>query len=205
VPEAKLEARGLSVRHVGPIGLRVPDGRCVGLTGPSGAGKTLLLRALADLEPHTGEVLLDGRRACAFRPHEWRRRVMWVPAEAGWWAETVGEHLEGADDALLARLGFGPEVRGWQVRRLSTGERQRLALARALARRPEVLLLDEPTAGLDAAARAAVESLLAGWLAPGRAILWVSHDLDQLGRVAAAAWALEGGRLAPLTGAVAWA
>ncbi|HHQ40839.1 MAG TPA: ABC transporter ATP-binding protein [Chromatiales bacterium] len=191
----KLEALALAVRHVGPLSLALADGACAGLTGPSGAGKTLLLRALADLEPHTGEVRLDGRPASAFRPHEWRRRVMWVPAEPGWWAETVGEHLDGADDALLARLGFGPEVRGWSVRRLSSGERQRLGLARALARGPEVLLLDEPTASLDAHARAAVEALLAGWLRPGRAMLWVSHDLGQLARVATAVWRLEGGRL----------
>ena len=204
MPRVKLEARRLRVRDIGPVSLTLHAGGCAGLAGPSGSGKTLLLRALADLEPHTGEILLEGRPAEAFAPHDWRRRVMWVPAEAGWWAETVGEHLDGADDALLARLGFGPEVRGWTVRRLSSGERQRLALARALARDPEVLLLDEPTASLDATARDAVEALVADWLTPHRAVLWVGHDLGQLGRVAAKVWYLAGGRIEPLE-VPAWA
>jgi putative ABC transport system ATP-binding protein len=100
--------------------------------GPSGAGKTLLLRAVADLDPNEGVVTLDGRDRSTIAGPEWRRLVGYVPAEPGWWADTVGEHF-GEWTAALAfvrDLGF-PEA---------------LALVRALMKRPKVLLLDEPTA-----------------------------------------------------------
>jgi ABC-type iron transport system FetAB ATPase subunit len=73
----------------------------------------------------------------------------------------------------------------WQVSRLSTGEKQRLALARALMNQPRVLLLDEPTASLDAANTQVVEALIAGYRRDsGTAVLWVSHDAEQAARVA---------------------
>jgi ABC-type multidrug transport system ATPase subunit len=89
---------------------------------------------------------------------DWRRRVGLLPAESGWWADRVGAHFITTNDArnpattptpILARLGFEPDVLDWDVQRLSSGERQRLGLARLLLNRPEVLLLDEATANLD--------------------------------------------------------
>jgi phosphate-transporting ATPase len=169
-----------------PVSFELADGECLAVGGPSGSGKTVLLRALADLDPNRGEVRLDGQARDAMPAPLWRRKVTYLPAEAGWWAETVGAHFTDwpAAEPTVVALGLPPECRGWPITRLSTGERQRLALARALVQRPRVLLLDEPTSGLDSEARAAVEGLIAGYLADGGAALWVTHDQDQTRRLA---------------------
>lgn len=169
----------------GPVDFSVAAGDCLGLSGPSGAGKTLLLRAIADLTPHDGICRLDGETAVAFAPDAWRRRVTYVAGESAWWHETVNPHMAGVTDADLAGLGFPPEVRAWSVARLSAGERQRLALLRSLALRPDVLLLDEPTANLDGHNTEHVERLLGDDRRDrGTAMVWVAHDDAQLERVA---------------------
>ncbi len=167
------------------------------MRGPSGAGKSLLLRALADLDPNDGELSLDGERREAMPAPHWRRRVTYLPAEPGWWAETVGAHFAdwAAAEPLVEALGLPAASRDWPVSRLSTGERQRLALVRALVQRPRVLLLDEPTAGLDETARDAVETLIATRLAEGAAALWVTHDAGQARRLARRCLRVEGGRV----------
>ena len=78
------------------------------MKGPSGAGKTLLLRAIADLDPNQGLVSLEGRDRSTIPGPEWRRLVGYVPAEPGWWAETVGEHFGewAAAAAVLTDLGI---------------------------------------------------------------------------------------------------
>ena len=191
-----LEVHELHSHGLGPVSLGVAQGECVGLSVPSWAGKTLLLRAIADLDPHDGQVRLAGVEAPAMDPALWRRRVGLLPAEAQWWRDRVGEHFSAPDLGLLAALGFEPQVLDWQVRRCSTGERQRLALARLLENRPQVLLLDEPTASLDPAAIAQVETVLARYRREAEAaILWVSHDPAQLARVAERRLLLQAGRV----------
>jgi phosphate-transporting ATPase len=130
-------------------------GACVAVRGPSGAGKTLLLRALADLDPNQGEVTLDGEARDAMPAPRWRRLVTYLAAEPAWWADTIGEHFAdwAAAAPLIAALGLPEDCRNWSVAHASTGERQRLSLARGLAHRPRVVLLDEPTSGLDDEAR----------------------------------------------------
>ena len=81
-----LELIGLSRLHVGPIALRVADGECVSVMGASGAGKSVLLRMMADLDPHAGEMRLDGVAASAMPAPDWRAQVTYVAADAGWWA-----------------------------------------------------------------------------------------------------------------------
>ena len=126
------------------------------------------------------------------QPHS---RIVVVPAEPGWWAETVSEHFHdwAAADALVRELGFCDEPQSWPISRLSTGERLRMALVRALIVRPKVLLLDEPTAALDADSVVAVESLIASRLRSGLAVLWVTHDPAQAGRVAQRQLVVEAG------------
>lgn len=200
MPALELDA----IRHAagGPFSLTLESGECVGLQGPSGSGKTLLLRAITDLDPHEGEARLDGRPASDFRPSEWRRAVGYLPAESAWWEETVGPHFpdpSGPDlETLLESLDFKLDVLGWTISRLSTGERQRLALARLIVRRPRALLLDEPTAALDSANALRVESLLQEYQREHAApILLVSHDSGQLTRLANRAYRIAAGSLSP--------
>jgi len=166
--------------------LSLSAGECIAVQGPSGAGKTLLLRAIADLDPNEGLVCLDGRDRSTIAAPEWRRLVGYVPAEPGWWADTVGEHFSEWTAALpcVRELGFPEEAKAWPISRLSTGERLRLALVRALMVQPKVLLLDEPTAALDPVSVAAAESLIATRVQAGLAVLWVTHDSEQARRIA---------------------
>jgi len=199
----EFEIRDLRFHLMGPVNLRVEAGTCVGVSGPSGAGKTLLLRALADLDPHTGTVSLGGVPAEEMRGPEWRRRVGYLPAESAWWGAEVGDHMVREDPELLAALGFGTDVFGWRVDRLSSGERQRLALARLLLAAPEALLLDEPTANLDPESAERVERLVEGYRKERDGpVIWVGHDPGQLERVARRRFTMEAGRLAPPEGGV---
>lgn len=193
---AGLTIKQLRTIQLGPVDLQVAPGECVVISGPSGAGKTLLLRAIADLDSHEGEVLLEGEACSAMRAHEWRTRVGLLPAESQWWGERIGDHFQQADEALLTQLGFSGEVMGWEVARCSTGERQRLALARLLQNHSRVLLLDEPTASLDAESVARVEALVEQLREKqGVVVLWVSHDPAQALRVATRRLHIENGRL----------
>jgi phosphate-transporting ATPase len=187
----------LSRQGLEPVSFSLRAGECVALQGPSGAGKSLLLRGLADLDPCEGRVTLDGVERNDMAAPDWRRQVAYVPAEAGWWAATVGGHFDDWTAALplAAELGLPDDACDWPVAQASTGERQRLALIRALIRSPRVLLLDEPTSGLDAAAVKSVEAMIGARRAGGVAVLWVSHDSAQAGRVATRRLAIEQGRV----------
>jgi len=182
-----LEISNLCFHNRGPYSFRIAGGECVGLAGASGAGKSLLLRAVADLDPRTGVMQLDDVNADAVTAPQWRRLVGLLPAESGWWLDRVGDHFAdfaAIDEQALAAVGFDRSVQDWQVSRLSTGERQRLAIVRLLANEPQCLLLDEPTASLDHYSVARVEELLRDYSANHQApMLWVSHDPAQLERV----------------------
>lgn len=181
-----LTVSGLESGVLKPVGFAVPAGTCVAVRGPSGSGKSVLLRAIADLDPNRGEVRLGDRARSAMPAPEWRRRVTYVAAESGWWADGVGAHF--ADPAraapLAEALGLPRDAMDWPVARLSTGERQRLALVRALVQTPDVLLLDEPSGALDADATARLEEQLRREMARGAAILLATHDPAQADRLA---------------------
>lgn len=189
---ASLRRSGLS-----PVDLEIAAGECVSVTGASGSGKSLLLRAIADLDPNDGEIVLNGDARASMPGPLWRRRVAYLAAESGWWAETVGEHFSDREAAatLLERLGLPASVLDWEVARLSTGERQRIAFARTLLREPEVLLLDEPTSALDAQAVKRVEALLRERLEAGVAVLIATHDPAQARRVAKRRLAIAHGKV----------
>ena len=167
------------------VSFDLQDGECVALQGPSGVGKTLLLRSIADLDRSEGTVKLDEALREAMPAPAWRKRVTYLAAEPGWWSDTVQEHFTNWDDALplVERLGLPADCGPWPIQRLSTGERQRLGLVRALMLRSRVLLLDEPTSALDSASAAAVESLIAERVANGTSVIWSTHDNAQARRV----------------------
>jgi len=190
---AHIDVKGIKIfelEHEQPFHFTVPQGTCLMVSGPSGSGKSLLLRAIADLDPHQGDVLLDGQSRQTMAAPSWRRQVSLIPTETRWWFDLVGDHFH-AEVNLLNPLGFDADVLGWEIRRLSTGEKQRLGLIRALALQPKALLLDEPTASLDAGFTAAFESIVKDRMVQGVAVIWVSHDPDQIDRMASATLKIE--------------
>jgi len=190
----ELLLENVSVGALSEVSLVVPAGQVVCLSGSSGSGKSRLLRAVADLEPHGGRISLGDTAQLDVPAHQWRRRVVMVPAESQWWFDEVGPHFPGMTaEQLPPALAFPPEVMVWSVSRLSSGERQRLALWRALAMQPEALLLDEPTANLDGNTTEVIEDWLLEEIRRREiATLWVAHDRAQIHRVADAHYRIQG-------------
>ena len=182
----------LVYHNIGPVNLDISKQETIGITGPSGCGKTLFLRCLADLDAYSGVVSFQGKMCNDFRPPQWRRIVGMLPAESQWWFDTVGEHFNNPNIKWLQTLGFSENILSWPVTRLSSGEKQRLALLRLLACSPRVLLLDEPTANLDSQLTQKVELFIKSYQAKHHAaIFWVSHNLEQLSRVAVNVYAIR--------------
>jgi putative ABC transport system ATP-binding protein len=174
------------------------------LTGPSGAGKTTLLRLCNRLEvPTSGRVLFKGEDLDSLDPLALRRRVGMVFQRPTLFPGTLRDNFEVAradTDAAyrlaLEAVGLPPDWLDREADRLSGGEAQRACLARTLLTEPEVLLMDEPTSSLDPTATATLERLCTDLVAGGMTMLWVSHDLAQVRRIADATVVLIGGRLA---------
>ena len=192
-----LSVHDLGSPVLGPVSLEVAAGECVAVMGASGAGKSLLLRAIADLDPNDGDVALNGVTRNSMPANAWRRQVALVPAESGWWADIVGEHFIAAppDMGLLDALGLAAEALTWTVARLSSGEKHRLAILRALSLRPRALLLDEPSASLDETSTERLEAVLADQRAAGVPIVLVTHDAAQAERLAGRVITMAGGRI----------
>lgn len=181
---------------LGPVSFAVAAGECLCITGESGSGKSQLLRAIADLDPHGGRLSLDGVDACDMAPEQWRRQAGLLPPESSWWLPRARDHFADGMPVAPDRLGLSDTVFSQPIARLSSGERQRLALLRLLANRPRVLLLDEPTANLDTDNTQRVETVIADYLREQQAAaIWVSHDPAQVRRVANRHLRLAGGRL----------
>jgi ABC-type iron transport system FetAB ATPase subunit len=187
-PHPRLELRQLRSDHAGPVSFSLGAGECLALTGESGAGKSVCLRMIADLDPCEGDVLLDGVARSTWRGPAWRRQVVYQPAEPAWWDSTAEAHFPPAQraqaQALLPALKLKPAVWQGDLARLSTGERQRLALVRSLAGAPKVLLLDEPAAALDPDTTLALEAVLHAHRQAGMAIILVTHSHEQAARMA---------------------
>lgn len=180
----------------GPVTLAVDVGDSLCISGPSGSGKSLLLRAIADLDPHEGEVLLQGESATAIPPSVWRARVGLLPPESSWWLPRVKNHFQNGMPVPLDHIGLSGDILEQPVARLSSGEKQRLALMRLLSNRPRVLLLDEPTANLDPVNTGLVEAVITEYRrAQEAAVIWVSHDPEQVARVANRYYELRDGAL----------
>ena len=188
------------------VSLRIEAGERVALVGANGSGKSTLLRTLHGLLPHSqGQVLhAPGvQQAMLFqRPHLLRLSALNNVALGLWLDRQRGLNWKAAQAMALQalqRVGL-QSVAGQNGRQLSGGQQQRLALARAWARQPDVLLLDEPTASLDPHAKREVETLMAEFAAGSTAtqpvtLIWASHNLGQVKRLASRVVYLEQGRL----------
>lgn len=176
------EVKGLQGAHVPPVSFALGEAEVLTVRGESGVGKSQMLRALADLSPHEGEIRLSGTEQQAMPATEWRRQVVLVPAESGWWAETVAAHFAARPpSSWWERLRLPAALWDAPVERLSSGERQRLAVLRTLVLEPRVLLLDEPTANLDQGNARAMADLLLDYVAEhAAAAVWVSHNPDEI-------------------------
>jgi heme ABC exporter ATP-binding subunit CcmA len=169
------------------VDLDVRSGEIVLLSGANGAGKTTLLRLVAGLVPlHSGEAEVNGVDLSVDRRSA-RRQIALVGHETFCYDDlTVRENLRFTaraagiyddPDPTIARLGL-QSVADLTHRKLSAGQRRRLALGGALVRDPRLLLLDEPHAGLDAEGRAALHEIVAAAPAEGRTVVMASHELD---------------------------
>ncbi|MDF1519092.1 MAG: phosphate ABC transporter ATP-binding protein [Brevefilum sp.] len=208
-----LKAEGLGYQVDGQvllsdINFEISTGERVAIFGPSGAGKSTLIRLLNRLdEPGSGTVYLDGQDYKEIPPRVLRRRLGMVMQQPNLFPGSVADNLrfgptaqgESLDEARIKALLSGVDLKGFadrDVAKLSGGEAQRVNLARTLANKPEVLLLDEPTSSLDQAARREVEETILSVLDSGEVTcILVSHDRAQVQRVADRVLVLEGGKL----------
>lgn len=194
------------------VDLDVTRGEVVALHGPNGAGKTTLLRLCAGLVGVvTGEAVVLGHDLRVDRRGV-RTRVGVLGHQSGlydeltvadnvlFWARAAGARREDAE-AAMGRLGLAGRLRDVAVARLSAGQRRRTSLACLLARRPELWLLDEPHAGLDADGRDLLDELIAQAAAAGATVLVASHEHDRTARLSARVVTLAGGVVASDTGA----
>ncbi len=200
--DVSVEAGG--ARILAGITASVPDRGVTVLLGPSGSGKSTLLRLCNRLEvPTQGVVRFHGDDVGALDPLDLRRRVGMVFQRPTLFPGTVRDNLrvaapdgdEAAFVSVLERAGLDAGFLERTGDDLSGGEAQRACLARTLVIRPEVLLMDEPTSSLDDRNTRVLEERAGELAADGVPVLWVTHDLDQAGRIGTHCLALDAGRL----------
>jgi len=193
------------------VSLVVEQGEVLGIVGGTGSGKSTLVQHMnLLLTPTSGDVLVDGVNARTLQKSDLRRRVglVFQFPEAALFAPTVEEDVAFAPRQLgldegdvrervsesLRAVGAG-ELTARSPFALSGGEKRRAAIAGVLAMKPEVLILDEPTAGLDPATREELLALIVGLRQTGISVVLVSHDLDEVAEVADRVCALHEGRV----------
>jgi ABC-type multidrug transport system fused ATPase/permease subunit len=205
-----IEVRDLTVRRGERVVLRdvsfdAPRGKVLALVGASGAGKSTLLRCLTRLaEPDSGTIALDGEDILHVAPQVLRRRVALVAQAPVMLPGTVADNLaygletlwDEVRDAALAASGLDVSFLSRTARALSGGERARVALARALTRGPDAILLDEPTAALDPETAKVIAETVAALALRDLAVIVATHDLTLADAVADATLRLASGAAA---------
>lgn len=205
-----LEVRQLCKSYGGrqvlaPASFVLPPGQCLGLAGSNGSGKSTLLRLLAQIQrPDSGDVRFQGRSVLGDR-HFLRQELGYVPQSAELARElTVEQQLDlwrracdltgPTPPEVLELLGLEP-LQKKPIRALSGGMAQRVSIALALLARPQVLLMDESTAGLDRDYVPRLLDWLEGYTAQGGSLIWCSHHREELDRLCGAVLTLENGAL----------
>jgi putative ABC transport system ATP-binding protein len=191
------------VRALDGFSAKVPEGGVTAVFGPSGSGKSTMLRLCNRLEvPSAGRVLFRCDHIAGLDPLRLRRRVGMCFQRPTPFPGTVADNLRVADPQatesqmqdVLARMALTGSWLDRDATALSGGEAQRMCLARTLIARPEVLLLDEPTSSVDAAAAKLIEQAVRELADAGMSALWVSHDAAQVQRIADRVLRIENGR-----------
>jgi len=196
----ELEGVGLRLGRVQALQgctLRIAAGERVALVGANGSGKSSLLRCLHGLlTPTEGRMArTPGRQAMVFqRPFMWRASVLHQVVLGLWLAGTPWRLAREQALAALQRVGLDGLAQR-SAHSLSGGQQQRLAMARAWALRPQVLLLDEPTSSLDPAGKKDIEALMADFAAEGATLIFSSHNMGQVKRLASRVIYLEQGQV----------
>ena len=182
----------------------IHEGHVTAIVGPSGSGKSTLLRMLNRFEePTSGGISFRGEALSALNVRDLRRRVGLVAQRPVMLTVRIDDEVragqpdlaDDAVDALLSQVGLDHIERRRRPTDLSGGEQQRLALARALAVGPEVLLLDEPTSALDPKAAESVDAVVGSLVEQGLSVVLVSHDLARAAALTDDAFVLAEGRL----------
>jgi tungstate transport system ATP-binding protein len=186
------------VRALVDCNLRIQPGERVALIGSNGSGKSTLLRVIHGLlKPSTGEMTADvsALQAMLFqRPYMLRASVLHNIALGLWLRGQPWAAAKSQGWLALERVGLS-DLATRNAKALSIGQQQRVALARAWALKPQVMLLDEPTASLDPAAKHEVERLMAEFAGSGMTLIFSSHNLGQVKRLASRVVYLEHGRV----------
>lgn len=208
-----LAARDITVlrddaRLVDHATLEIAPASVLTIQGASGSGKSTLLRAIATLIPiSSGTLAFEGRDVQSVGVTEYRRRVAYVPQSPAMFEGTVAENVRTGPRfrgvtlpdaevlALVARVGLTADLAARVASELSGGERLRVALARALANEPRVLLLDEPTAALDPEAANVILDLVLELARSGTAILAVTHSVEHAARLGGRRHRMVSGKL----------
>ncbi|MEA4965032.1 MAG: ABC transporter ATP-binding protein [Oscillospiraceae bacterium] len=209
------QRKGVAAEAVSDVSLTLGPGEILGIVGESGSGKSTLLRCIACLEkPTAGKIALCGNSVAGKKPADICRTVQMVFQDAvgsfdprmktgASLDEAIrqltgvsGEAIRRQRDGLIGRVGLDPTLAERYPARLSGGQCQRLAIARAMAGAPKVLLCDEVTSALDVSAQAQIVALLSELRRDlGLSIVFVSHDLALVGGLCDRVVVLEGGHI----------
>ena len=189
-----LKVKQMNCGRLQASNISIGKGKIAALSGPSGSGKSVFLKALADLIPWKGQVELDGVSSLVVPAFRWRELVTYVSANTVWWSDKVASHMYSHPkmEEWLSGLGLEFDILYQEPTKLSTGQQQRLALLRALCRNPRVVLLDEPTSNLDSDNVIRVEKLISQWVFNNRTVVFTSHDKSQVARFSDLQWYIDG-------------